>query len=88
MYRFGKPGSDTIAFIKFSGKRRPSRCVMPRFAEDNPQFGEICGRISVALCDGHKCDRPICELHRTKHASKANTDFCPEHKQLAQEQPA
>lgn len=53
---------------------------MPRFEKDNPKLGDTCGRMSVALCDHLGCDKPMCELHRTKHASKANTDFCSEHK--------
>lgn len=79
-YRYGEPGSDTIAHINTS--RRPSghRCVMPRFELDNPEFGEICGRMSVALCDSKGCDKPICEKHRVCHVSKSNTDFCTDHK--------
>lgn len=39
--------------------------------------------MSVALCDAPGCDLNICELHRTKHAMKENTDYCPEHKEMA-----
>jgi hypothetical protein len=56
---------------------------MNRFPEDNPQWGAACGRMSVALCDTPGCDKPICEKHRTKHATKANTDFCVDHQSMA-----
>lgn len=78
-YRFGKPGEDHVAHLNFGGRRSPQQCAMPRFEKDNGELGARCGRASVALCDAPGCDKPICELHRTRHASKANTDYCPEH---------
>lgn len=56
---------------------------MPHFEKDNPQWGHLCGRMSVALCDSKGCDIPICELHRVKHSTKANTDFCLDHAEEA-----
>lgn len=82
-YRFGEPGQDTVAHINTGRKGTAERCGMPRFEADNPQFGKLCGRISVALCDSPGCDIPICERHRTKHVRKANTDFCSDHKEAA-----
>lgn len=78
-YRIGEPGEDAVAHINTG--RRPSgeRCQMPRFENDNPQWGDVCGRISVALCDAPGCDKPICAKHRMKHPTKANTDFCSDH---------
>ena len=82
-YRWGAPGEDSVAHIRFDRRGGPARCVLPRFPEDDPKVGNLCARMSVALCDGPGCDRPICELHRTKHATKPDTDFCPDHKGLA-----
>lgn len=82
-YRFGDPGEDTVAHLNFGSKRGPQKCVMAKFPKDNEQFGQICGRTSVALCDSPGCDKPICELHRIKHPSKTNTDFCLDHVDLA-----
>ena len=87
-YRYGTPGQDTVAHINTGRRSSGERCRMPRFPEDNPQFGDVCGRMSVALCDAVGCDKPICELHRTKHPTKPNTDFCPDHSQLANPQRA
>ena len=56
---------------------------MPRFEKDDPKIGSICGRMSVALCDGPACDKPVCELHRTKDRARTDTDFCPDHSHLA-----
>ena len=78
-YRYGDPGADTIAHINTGRRSSGQRCASRRFEKDNPKLGEICGRMSVALCDFPGCDQPMCELHRTKHATKPNTDFCPEH---------
>lgn len=83
-YRLGDPGEDTVAHINTGRRPSGARCMMPRFEKDNPQFGDLCGRQSVALCDATRCDKPICKLHRTKHATKANTDFCLDHKRLAE----
>jgi len=83
-YRLGNPGEDTIAHINTGSRRSGEKCKMRRFERDDPQWGDICGRMSVALCDAPKCDKPICELHRTKHKNKANTDFCPNHKAMAE----
>lgn len=77
-YRMGKPGEDSIYHINTGRRSSGERCASPRFEKDNPQW-EICGRMSVALCDFPRCDKPMCDLHRTKHSTKANTDFCPEH---------
>ena len=82
-YRLGEPGSDTVAHINTGRRSSGEKCAMPRFEKDNPQWGEMCGRMSVALCDGPFCDKPICGLHRTKHANRTNVDFCPEHKAMA-----
>lgn len=78
-YRFGDPGSDTVAHINTGRKASGDKCRFPRFEKDDPQLGNLCGRMSVALCDVPGCDRPMCKLHRTKHPTKANTDFCPDH---------
>lgn len=83
-YRYGVPGEDTIAHLNFGRKAGPSPCVMPRFPEDKAELGALCGRMSVALCDSKGCDKPICEHHRTKHPTKANTDFCTDHAREAQ----
>jgi hypothetical protein len=82
-YRFGAPGEDTVAHINTGRKPSGEKCRMPRFDKDNPQWGDLCGRRSVALCDSQGCDVPICELHRVKHPRKPNTDFCLNHKQQA-----
>lgn len=82
-YRYGNPGEDTWAHLNFGRKGGPSRCVSPRFEKDQAAISEMCGRMSVALCDATGCDKPMCELHRTKHNTKTNTDFCPNHKEMA-----
>lgn len=81
-YRYGAPGEDTWAHLNFGRKGGPLQCAMPAFPQDNHEIGPKCGRQSVALCDAPKCDKPICELHRTKHQMKADTDFCPDHQEL------
>lgn len=80
-YRFGDPGEDTIAHLNTGRKGSSDPCGAPRFEKDAPNlpFGDRCGRMSVALCDHPHCDLPICRLHRTKHPTKPNTDFCPKH---------
>jgi hypothetical protein len=82
-YRFGEPGEDVTVHLNTGRRSTAAPCAMPRFPEDDPQFGTICGRMSIALCDAPKCDIPICERHRTKHRTRLNTDFCPQHKALA-----
>ena len=82
-YRLGEPGSDTVAHINTGRRSSGEKCAMPRFEKDNPQWGEMCGRMSVAFCDAPGCDKPICTLHRTRHATKTNTDFCSEHAELS-----
>jgi len=82
-YRLGTPGEDTWAHLNMGRKAGPQQCAMPAFPEDNKEIGLKCGRMSVALCDGPGCDKPICELHRIKHATKGNTDFCSDHKEMA-----
>lgn len=83
-YRIGNPGEDTVAHINTGRRPSGARCAMPRFEKDSPQWGDLCGRISVALCDAPQCDLPMCELHRTRHKSKPDTDFCPAHKAMAE----
>lgn len=83
-YRWGEPGEDTVAHLNTGRKASGEKCAMPRFEKDNPNYGELCGRRSVALCDAPGCDKPICQLHRTKHANKPNTDYCSEHVALAE----
>jgi hypothetical protein len=83
-YRFGKPGEDRFAHINTGRRSTGSPCKSPRFPEDNSQCGEICGRLTVALCDCTGCNAPMCELHRTRHPTLRNTDFCPKHAHLAQ----
>lgn len=95
-YRMGDPGEDTVAHINTDRRNSGAKCRMPRFEKDDPQWGDLCGRMSVALCDAPlqpqptsmmqytTCDKPICELHRIKHVTKPNTDFCPDHKELAE----
>lgn len=78
-YRYGDPGEDTVAHINTGRKSSGERCVSPCFPKDNHKLGYMCGRMSVALCDHPKCDEPMCALHRTKHDTKENTDFCPKH---------
>lgn len=94
-FRIGNPGEDTIAHINFGRRKgrpgRPASCVAPRFAEDKPDWGDRCGRMSIALCDapaGHDlagkpttCDAPMCELHRRKGGT--DVDYCPRHQHLA-----
>ncbi len=82
-YRFGKPGEDTFVHLNTGRKPSVDPCVMRRFDEDNPRNGSRCGRMSVALCDEPGCDKPICDLHRTKHPTRVNTDFCEFHKDSA-----
>ncbi len=83
-YRFGKPGEDSIAHVHRRGGHAAA-CVAPRFEHDKPDWGDRCGRMSVALCDGPAgetlggkpltCDAPLCELHRTPIGP--NRDLCP-----------
>jgi hypothetical protein len=87
-YRYGDPGEDHWAHLNYGRKAGPHNCRMPRFEKDDPQLGNMCGRASVALCDSKACDKPICELHRTKHATKPNTDVCTDHKDQACEPPS
>lgn len=82
-YRIGSPGEDTWAHMNFGRKGGPLPCVMGAIQGDNAAIGSNCHRMSVALCDGPACDVPICELHRTKHPTKPNTDYCPKHKEMA-----
>lgn len=79
-YRFGAPGEDSWVHLRIAGRSRPQQCAMPCFPKDDHAIGLKCGRMSEALCDHPGCDKPICELHRTKHPTKKNTDFCPDHK--------
>jgi hypothetical protein len=83
-YRFGKPGEDTFVHLNTGRRSSGAQCAMPRFEQDNPQWGETCGRMSAALCDAPGCDAPMCALHRTKHVSKPNTDFCTHHAAMAE----
>ncbi len=83
-YRYGHPGKDTYAHLNFGRRAGPERCVMPRFEIDDPKIGEMCGRMSVALCDAPGCDKPMCEFHRMR-GTKPNTDYCREHKPLEKE---
>lgn len=78
-YRWGEPGSDTMAHINTGRRSSGARCRMPRLEKDDPQLGSLCGRMSVALCDSKGCDIPICKLHLVKHPTRANTDFCLNH---------
>ncbi len=82
-YRMGAPGEDAMVHLNTGRKSSGEKCASPRFEKDNSSFGAICGRMSVALCDAPRCDKPMCELHRTKHATKPNVDFCPEHAAMA-----
>lgn len=82
-YRYGTPGEDSTAHFNMGRRAGPPRCAMPKFDADNAKISALCGRMSAALCDGPNCDKPICELHRTIHPSKKNTDYCSEHKELA-----
>lgn len=82
-YRYGKPGEDRWAHLNFGRRGGPAACASPRLPLDDPKIGAICGRQSVALCDAKGCDLPMCELHRTRHATKPNTDFCPNHRDHA-----
>lgn len=84
-YRYGDPGEDTVAHINTGRKPSGDKCAMPRFEKDNPEVGTLCARLSEALCDAPGCDKAICELHRTKHDWKDNTDYCPDHKEMAHE---
>lgn len=96
-YRYGDPGQDGVAHFNFGRKPGPASCRCARDPKDDPRRGDNCGRMSVALCDAPgrptyqgpgatatTCSRPVCELHRVKHRSKPNTDFCPEHAALAE----
>jgi hypothetical protein len=81
IYRVGGPGEDIIAHLRMTRPSRP--CACPKFEDDKGSLN-CCARMGVALCDGPGCDKPICELHRTKHATKPDTDFCPDHKNMAE----
>lgn len=82
-FRYGNPGEDTLVHVNTGARGGARQCEAPRFENDNPKIGSRCKRMSVALCDAPKCDAPICELHRTKHDSKPNADYCPDHKEMA-----
>lgn len=84
-YRYGDPGEDTVAHINTGVGRSSEKCAMPKFDKDDPQPGPKCARLSIALCDAPGCDKPICALHRTMHDWKDNTDYCPDHKEMAHE---
>ena len=75
-YRIGNPGEDTMTHINTGIRSSGPCCIMDRFPEDNSQWGPACGRMSVALCDAPGCDKPICSLHRHRHATTYNTDLC------------
>lgn len=79
-YRMGSPGADCVAHINTGRRSSGQKCAMPRFEKDDPRFGEGCGRVSVALCDSLGCDKPVCALHRVRHTTKPNTDFCTAHR--------
>ena len=64
------PDGWRMAHICRGRKAGSSPCAMRRFPEDNAEYGEGCGRMSVALCDAPGCDKPVCELHRTRHTTK------------------
>lgn len=83
-YRYGDPGEDTMVHLNTGLRSSRERCRMPRFDKDDPRFGELCGRMSVILCDSKGCDIPCCALHRVKHPTKANTDFCLDHADQAE----
>ncbi len=83
-YRCGNPGEDSWAHINFGRRSGPAKCVMPKLDRDNGAVSLYCNRMSVALCDAPACDKPVCEHHRTRHATKSNVDLCPEHKHLAE----
>lgn len=80
-YRFGAPGEDTVAHLN-TGRKHYPKCGFPRFPEDDPRHSDFCQRIARKLCDAPRCDKPICDLHATT-GSKADTDFWPDHKELA-----
>lgn len=73
--------------VNFGRKAGPAPCRGPLLPGDATAFGDICGRMSVALCDfpagrtlgGQPltCDMPLCEQHRTKVGT--NQDHCPRH---------
>lgn len=83
MYRIGKPGEDCAAHVNLGRRRGSPQCAMPAREGDDLGLGRKCARMSVALCDSPGCDKPICEYCRTKHVSKPDTDFCPDHAALA-----
>lgn len=82
-YRVGDPGEDCLAHINTGRRSSGERCASPRMEADNPVWGNLCRRMSEALCDFPKCDKPMCGFHRTKDPSKVNTDYCPLHKDEA-----
>lgn len=82
-YRYGKPGEDTVVHLNTGRRSSGAKCCMGALPGDDLSLGHMCGRMSVALCDAPRCDKPICELHRVRHESKPNTDFCSEHADLA-----
>jgi hypothetical protein len=86
-YRMGEPGKDSVAHL-CRMKNPVASCKCPRFPEDDAQYGDLCGRMSTALCDAplgarRTCDIPMCEAHRTPSTTKKNTDYCSQHRQLA-----
>jgi hypothetical protein len=94
-YRIGEPGEDVIAHVNFGRKAGPVPCRAPRLPGDKPDWGNACGRLSVALCDAPAgedlagkpltCDMPICEKHRARGGE--NVDYCPRHRALAPASP-
>lgn len=85
-YRLGEPGQDIVFHSCIRGKKGPpASCRAPRFEKDNPKHGEMCGRMSMVLCDGPAgetlggkpltCDMPLCKEHRT-HVGP-DRDLCP-----------
>lgn len=87
-YRFGKPGEDCVVHVKTARSCSAERCASPRFPDDSPKGGSRCNRMAVALCDATGCDAPMCDLHRTADQLRPNTDFCPEHKDIAEKRRA
>lgn len=90
-YRMGEPGEDFVAHVNFGRKPGAAGCRAPRLPGDKANWGDTCGRMSVALCDapagqdlaGKKltCDMPLCEHHRARGGK--NIDYCPRHAHLA-----
>lgn len=86
-----------IVHVHVGRRAAPAMCRATRFAEDNPQHGDACGRVSAWQCAalvGHDvdgtalaCGMPVCERHATR-VGTSDVVYCPRHRGLALAPPA